>query len=200
MPIKERRTREKAELRQSILNVAKDIAAVDGWQNVTIRKICDKVHYSAPVIYQYFESKEMILQSLRQEGLSQVFIIFEQVDNKFSDPAIRLLEYGLAWWHFASNNAELYQVMYNLQGAVCTGKDSNHTSVIGYYHTAFSAINQKAKRTEKFRHELVDNLIAIIHGFIMMRMVNKIRSGNENAEQVYKNALQRFINSIKDKQ
>lgn len=198
MPIKERRRKEKEELRQQILDVAKDIAANDGWQNVTIRKICDQIHYTAPVVYQYFESKEMILQSLRKEGLKQVRLEFEQVDVKHKPPEKRLLEYGLAWWRFAQSNPELYQVMYNLQGAVCADNESNLNTIVDYYKAAFSAINQKAKRSEKFRLELCDHLIAIIHGFIALRMVNKIKSGNENAELAYKNSLQRFIHSIND--
>ncbi|MFN8281839.1 MAG: TetR/AcrR family transcriptional regulator [Chitinophagales bacterium] len=202
MPIKERRKREKQELRQAILDVAKDIAAKDGWQNVTIRKICDKVKYTAPVIYHYFENKEMILQSLREEGFKQVFGQFDAVDNKYKKAEKRLTEYALVWWNFALVNPELYQVMFNLQGAVCdlneSVKNPQSRLVIEYYTAAFSQINQKAKRSEKYTLELCDNLISIIHGFIAMRMVNKIRSGNENAEQVFKNALQRFIHSIND--
>lgn len=198
MPNKERRKREKEELRQQILDVAKDIAAADGWQNVTIRKICDKIHYTAPVIYQYFESKEKILESLRIEGIKQVYQIFEQVDKKYTSPEKRLLEYGLAWWRFARTHAELYQVMYNLQGAVCSNNENNQSTVVGFYHTAFSAINQQAKRSSVFRLELCDHFIALIHGFIAMRMVNKIRSGNDKAETVYKNALRRFIHSVND--
>lgn len=199
MPIKERRKREKEELRQAILDVAKDIAAKDGWQNLTIRKICDQIKYTAPVIYQYFESKELILESLRYDGLKQVYLIFEQVDSKHKSSEKRLLEYGLAWWNFAQLHPELYQVMYNLQGAVCNKHETNQSSVISFYNAAFSEINSKAKRSEKYRLELCDNLIAIIHGFIAIRMVNKIKSGNENAELVFKNALQRFIQSITDK-
>ncbi len=52
MTISNRRFLEKELLRQTILDVAKDIAASDGWQNVTIRKICDRIGYTAPVIYQ----------------------------------------------------------------------------------------------------------------------------------------------------
>jgi AcrR family transcriptional regulator len=199
MPNKERRKREKEELRQQILDVAKDIAAADGWQNVTIRKICDKIHYTAPVVYQYFESKEMILESLRLEGIKQMQTIFEMLDKKYTTPEKRLQEYGLAWWRFAQQHPELYQVMYNLQGAVCAGNTNNISTIVEHYSLAFSAINQKAKRSEKFRLELCDHLIAIIHGFIALKMVNKIKSGNENAEQVYKNSLQRYIDSIKNK-
>ncbi len=199
MQIKERRKREKEELRQSILDVAKDIAANDGWQNVTIRKICDKIKYTAPVIYQYFESKEMIMQSLRKEGFVQVLDTFREVDEKHIQPEKRLLEYGCVWWHFAKENPELYQVMFNLQGAVCSSDGRDQVRyVVDFYKEAFASMNAKAKRSDKYSLELCDNLIAIIHGFISMRMVNKIKSGSDNAEPVFKNALQRFIHSINE--
>ena len=198
MPNKERRRKEKEELRQQILDVAKDIAANDGWQNVTIRKICEQIHYTAPVIYQYFESKEMIMESLRHDGLKQVSLIFEQIDKQHLSPEKRLVEYALAWWNFSKSNPELYQVMFNLQGAVCVNGETSLITVIGFYKAAFCDINSKAKRSEKFRLELCDNLIAIIHGFISIRMVNKIKSGSDHADTAYKNSIQRFIHSIND--
>ncbi len=200
MPIKERRRKEKEELRQQILEVAKDIASNDGWQNLTIRKICKEINYTAPVVYQYFESKEMILQSLRKDGFLQVFILFEAVNKKYKDPEKRLLEYALTWWNFAINNPEIYQVMFNLQGVICTQNDNNniliHNNVMAYYHPAFSSISLKAKRSETFSIELTDNLIALIHGFISMKMANKIKSGEDKEIIIFKNAIKRFIQSI----
>lgn len=201
MLVKERRRKEKEELRQQILDVAKDIAANDGWQNVTIRKICEQIHYTAPVVYQYFASKEMILQSLRKDGFVQVFNLFEEVDKKYKLPEKRLFEYALTWWNFAIQHPEIYQVMFNLQGAVCLQNESSvkiNNNVMDYYHPAFKLLNKKAKRSEEYNLELTDNLIAIMHGFISMNMANKIKSGNEKALVVFKNSLQRFIHSIND--
>ena len=42
----ERRLRAKEEMKQSILDAAREIAAKEGWQAVTIRKIADKIEYS----------------------------------------------------------------------------------------------------------------------------------------------------------
>ena len=201
MSNKERRRKEKEELRQQILDVARDIASKDGWQNVTIRKICEQIKYTAPVVYQYFESKEMILQSLRKDGFIQVFHLFETVDKKYKAPEKRLFEYALTCWNFAIQYPEIYQVMFNLQGAVCLQNEGNikiHNTVMDYYHPAFESINQKAKRSEIYCLELTDNFIAIIHGFISMNMANKIKSGNDRALLIYKNSLQRFIHSIND--
>lgn len=200
MPIAERRRREKQEMKQAILQVARDIAARDGWQNLTIRKICDEVRYTAPVIYQYFDSKDTLLLSLRMEGFEIIHRDFEQLNARYPDPTRRLLEYGLTFWKFAEENPELYQVMFNLQGVICSEEGKHHflENIIRYYREALSAINSKARRSDKFQWELYDNYVVIIHGFISLHMVNKIRSGKENARTVFKNSLQRFIQSIND--
>lgn len=61
--IKQRRERERQEIRQSILEAARQIAAEDGWQAVTTRKVAELIEYSQPTIYEYFENKEAILLS-----------------------------------------------------------------------------------------------------------------------------------------
>lgn len=198
MTTKLRRQKEKEDMRQQILDVSKEIAAKDGWQNLTIRKICAKINYTAPVIYQYFGSKDHILISLREDGFVQIFEAFNKVDRKHKNPSKRLLEYGNVWWDFSKNNPELYQVMFNLQGAVCSSNGNAQSNrIVDYYNAVFIQINPSVAKNEKLKLELCDNIIAIIHGFIAMRMVNKIKSGKENADNAYQNALKRFINSIK---
>lgn len=195
---KDRRKQAKETLRQHILDVAKVIAANDGWQNVTIRKICAQIHYSAPIVYNYFESKEQILEAIRYDGILQIRNQFAEVDKKYKLPEKRILEYAFAWWNFAQMHPELYQVMYNLQGAVCNKSENQQGPAVDFYSSAFAAINQKSKQSIKYQLELCDNLIALIHGFIAMKMVNKIKSGNDKAELVFKNAIKRFIHSIQD--
>lgn len=199
MSVQDRRLKHKEELRQQILDVSKDIASSDGWQNLTIRKICQKINYTAPVIYQYFENKESILLSLREDGFEQIFSLFDEVNLKYSDAEQRLFEYGLVWWNFSKNNPELYQVMFNLQGAICSENNDNIQSkkVTEYYNAAFKEINEEAKTSSLARLELNDNIIAIVHGFIAMRMVNLVKSGKGNVDKSFRKALTLFINSIK---
>jgi AcrR family transcriptional regulator len=197
MPISERRLKERQEMQQHILSTARDIAALDGWQNLTIRKICEKINYTAPVIYQYFESKDKILECIRMDGLHQIHSIFKEINKTKKSYDERMLEYGLAWWYFAEKNPEIYQLMYNLQGAVCSNDKNISLHIIEFYFEAFKILNSKANRSATFRLELCDNFIALIHGFIAIKMVNKNKSGNDVAEKVYKNSLKRFIQSIK---
>jgi len=68
MGIEERRDRERQEMKQAILAAARDIAAQEGWQAVTIRKVADRIEYSPPMIYGHFENKDAVLLELMREG------------------------------------------------------------------------------------------------------------------------------------
>jgi len=69
--IKERRQRQRQELRAGILAAAREIASSEGWQAVTIRKIAALIEYSPPVIYEYFASKEEILLESMRTGYAE---------------------------------------------------------------------------------------------------------------------------------
>ena len=60
MGIKERREREKDNLRQAILDAAGELFVNEGFENVSIRKIAHKIEYSATTIYIYFKDKKDI--------------------------------------------------------------------------------------------------------------------------------------------
>ena len=72
MGIKERRDRERQELKQAILEAAREIAAREGWQAVTIRKVADRIEYSPPTIYEHFANKEAILIELEESLLRRL--------------------------------------------------------------------------------------------------------------------------------
>ena len=51
MGIKERQTRQKEMLRQEILDAARNLFIKDGYENVSMRKIAEKIEYSPTTIY-----------------------------------------------------------------------------------------------------------------------------------------------------
>ena len=65
MGIVERRERLRIQVRSDIVKTAKDIAREDGWTAVSIRKIADVIEYSPPILYEYFESKDKLLEDKR---------------------------------------------------------------------------------------------------------------------------------------
>lgn len=68
MGIKERQGRDREAIRRAILDAARDLFVRDGYQNVSIRKIAERIEYSPAAIYGYFPSKDDIFFALAEEG------------------------------------------------------------------------------------------------------------------------------------
>jgi AcrR family transcriptional regulator len=68
MGIKERQERDREAVRRSILDAARDLFVAEGFQNVSIRKIAERIEYSPAAIYGYFPSKDDIFFALAEEG------------------------------------------------------------------------------------------------------------------------------------
>ena len=69
MGIKERQVRDREAVRRAILDAARELFVVEGFQNVSIRKIAERIEYSPAAIYGYFPSKDDIFFALAEEGL-----------------------------------------------------------------------------------------------------------------------------------
>ena len=61
MASKDRILRQKEETRNNILGAAYDIVKDEGWNGLSMRKIADRIEYTAPIIYEYLSNKEAIL-------------------------------------------------------------------------------------------------------------------------------------------
>src|ERR687890_1276210 len=68
MGIKERQERDREAVRRSILDAARELFVAEGFQNVSIRKIAERIEYSPAAIYGYFPSKDDIFFALADEG------------------------------------------------------------------------------------------------------------------------------------
>src|SRR5215471_6033426 len=68
MGVKERQERDREAVRRSILDAARALFVSEGYQNVSIRKIAERIEYSPAAIYGYFPSKDDIFFELAEEG------------------------------------------------------------------------------------------------------------------------------------
>ena len=83
MGVKERRQRERTQVREKILDAALEVFAKDGTDGVTMRALADAIEYSPPVIYAHFRDKDAIIRELcyRQlRDLAKTFATFADLD------------------------------------------------------------------------------------------------------------------------
>src|SRR4029077_14720159 len=68
MGIKERQERDRETVQRAILDAARELFVTEGYSNVSMRKIADRVEYSPAALYSYFPSKDDIFFALAEEG------------------------------------------------------------------------------------------------------------------------------------
>ena len=68
MGIRERHERDREAIQRAILDAARELFVSEGYQNVSIRKIAERIEYSPAAIYGYFRSKDDIFFALAEEG------------------------------------------------------------------------------------------------------------------------------------
>jgi AcrR family transcriptional regulator len=110
MGVKERRERERTEVREKILDAALDVFAKEGVEAVTMRALADAIEYSPPVIYAHFRDKDAIIRELcyRQlRGLARDFAAFSDLD-----PVERLRRIGYNYVDFAVDHPSHFRFMF----------------------------------------------------------------------------------------
>lgn len=115
MSIKERRANEIANMKSAILEAAMELILDQGFENVSIRKIAERIHYSPATIYLYFKDKQDILHHLHTEGFRR-FAEAQKGLEDIADPAVRMYKHGMVYIRFALANPEYYQLMFILKG------------------------------------------------------------------------------------
>ena len=73
MGVKERQEPAAEAVARAILDAARELFVADGYQNVSIRKIAERIEYSPAAIYSYFPSKDDIFFALAEEGFRILF-------------------------------------------------------------------------------------------------------------------------------
>lgn len=110
---KGRRARYGEEMRQDILQAAREIIAEEGAGALSIRGIARRIGYSAPALYEYFTGKEAIAEALFVEGFRNLAEAMQQVEQTVADPLTRLRALGITYRQFALAHPQEYSLMFS---------------------------------------------------------------------------------------
>jgi AcrR family transcriptional regulator len=116
MGIKERQERDREAISRAILDAARELFITEGYRNVSIRKIAEKIEYSPAAIYGYFPSKDDIFYALADEG----FRLLHTSDNAAAmDAALEKLEpleriRAIFWrlYEFSRQHPQYFELMF----------------------------------------------------------------------------------------
>jgi AcrR family transcriptional regulator len=211
MGTKERRDRERQELRQAILAASREIAAREGWQSVSMRKVAERIEYSAPTIYEHFTSKEALLLELMREGFRLLMQRVQAGSSSAAAPDMRIRAVALAYWDFAWDYPELYQVMHGLGGVpfafdpgIEVAESAPNLSdpeqfspeakaVFQFTMDALKDLGDGREEDCEEREASVHILWATLHGLVALTMAGRIDGGRSQAAGLVERAVHAFL-------
>src|SRR6201982_2469495 len=119
--IAERKRRDRQPRRAQIIGAARRIAELEGWSNVTVRRLSDEISYSQPVLYAHFGSREGILSAVAIEGFQELGLALEKARKRVKrGNAVESV--AAAYLEFAASSPALYEVMFLLSLSVPFGE------------------------------------------------------------------------------
>ena len=118
--IAERKLRDRQARRAQIVSATRRIAELEGWSNVTVRRLSDEISYSQPVLYAHFGSREGILAAVAIEGFQELGLVLEKA-RKRAKGRNTVESVAAAYLEFAASSPALYEVMFSLSLSVPFG-------------------------------------------------------------------------------
>jgi len=111
MTVKERREREKSETRDKILDAARELFVVEGYEGVSMRRVAEKIEYSPTAIYVYFADKQQLFHELCQQDYARLAEVMQSSEMSL-DPMERLKQIGRTYTEFGVRYPNHYKFMF----------------------------------------------------------------------------------------
>jgi AcrR family transcriptional regulator len=203
MGITDRKLRQKEEVRASILETAWEMVVTEGWPSFSIRKIADAIEYSVPVIYSHFENKDAILLEFNRKGFQLLADALIRAKEGAAHPADQIRAMGRAYWDFAFQNKEYYQLMFGLGIPTCETVSkipamATFNEVITSTIVAMAPAGQPLPFNPFLKYQ---SFWSMLHGLVSINMSSLGRSAGKSEHenlplQVLEDVLCSFIRGI----
>lgn len=143
-----RRERLRVLMRQDILTAARQIMQEAGVQGLSMRALGKAVGVTAPTLYDYFASKEEVLDALYREGALLLREAMEAAIAATEPGRARLRAMGAAYRRFALANPDLYLLIFGRVDAAYRPGDEQLSCCLGVHDLVVEAHREAIARGE----------------------------------------------------
>jgi AcrR family transcriptional regulator len=123
MGVTERRERQKLALRQEILTAARELFVKEGYENVSMRRIAEKIEYSPTTIYLYFRDKDELLHEMCDETFALLTRKLNKIMAAQGDPVEKLRSGLRAYVEFGLKHPNHYYTTFMHESKKCGEAD-----------------------------------------------------------------------------
>ncbi len=160
-------------MQQAILEAAREIINDRGVSQLSMRAIAERIDYSTPGLYEYFNSKEEIIQALATQGHQRLRGYLLTVDPGLP-PAEYLQAIGQAYIEFALANRDYYLLMFTTPPSAVSletmlGESSSYPVLLQAIQRGVEA-GLFQTRPGYGANEMAYSSWTLVHGIAMLRI------------------------------
>jgi len=175
MGIEERRQRERDEVRERILDGARELFVECGYEGVTMRKVAERIEYSPTTIYLYFADKETLFREMCSSDFRELATLFQDAARN-PDPLERIRACARTYIRFGMDHPNHYRMMFMTPHPVGPSEEDlaskgnpNEDAYAFLLGIVNSAIDAGAFRPEfKNANLIAQTLWAAVHGVVSL--------------------------------
>jgi AcrR family transcriptional regulator len=185
--VKERQERDREALSRSILDAARELFVTHGYQEVSIRKIAERIEYSPAAIYGYFPSKDDIFFALAEEGFRLLFSYGASPrPANADDPSDGMRAMFWRYYEFSKEHPEYFALMFLDRTVPRISRDWNRFGFVGEMrHDMVDRIRQAIDSgvfpAGTSANAVFRVLLTAVHGAATMKLCDRLAEG-ENAD------------------
>ncbi len=109
---RQRRQAARAAAREAILQAASELLLELGYEAFSLRKLAERVGYTAPTIYRHFADKDALLYAITEEGFRLFTVRLQTAAAGMADPFDRLEATAIAYIDFGLEHPVQYRVLF----------------------------------------------------------------------------------------
>ncbi len=144
--IEERKLRDREARREQIIRAAREIAELEGWSGVTVRRLSDEISYSQPVLYSHFANRQGIVTAVALAG-------FQELGTALEEARLRGKRGGSveavasAYLGFAAGSPALYEAMFSLTLSVPFGSTTTTPELQFAFSQVLELFSEQSERS-----------------------------------------------------
>ncbi len=171
MGVKEKRAKYREEFRQEILDAARELFITEGYENFSMRKLAEKIDYSATTIYLYFKNRDDLLFAICEEFFGNFSTRLNQIRLVSRDPVETLRQAFLYLMNFGLKNPYQYKLIFFTKSVYGSREELvKKESMARTTYLVFKEIVQDCIDAGQMRQTeadvIVDILVVASHGLI----------------------------------
>jgi AcrR family transcriptional regulator len=165
---RQRREGAREDLRARILTTATKMLAMGGYETFSLRKLAERIGYSATTIYLHFEDKDALVFAVLDEAMDRFGRALKEAFDSSDDAGERLRRIGRAYVKFGLENPSRYQLMFQRPEYLTRRRPGRAKPPIDAFGILLQAVDLAiaAGVLEGSRDVLADSLWAITHGIV----------------------------------